>query len=81
MEALKQRMTGNRKAFAFCHLNMPQEPIAFIMVALTDSISASMKEITSGYLEHPADPFLPKCAIFYSITSTARGNPIAFIHF
>jgi malonyl-CoA decarboxylase len=77
MEELKWRTTGNRKAFAFCHPSISKEPVAFIMVALMDHIPISICDIQDGYVPSLSDdgkPFLPTYAIFYSISSTQKGE-------
>ena len=69
---LHRRLADDRRCFAFFHPALPDEPLIFIEVALTDGISSAI-----GPLIDPdsaeTDPALADCAIFYSITNCQEG--------
>lgn len=82
---IKQRLIGpNRRCYAFFHSTVPDEPLVFIQVALTNAISDSVQTILSEappkqdkdvfiedeQLERASKAAPPTTAIFYSITST-----------
>lgn len=69
---LHRRLADDRRCFAFFHPALPDEPLIFIEVALTDGVSNAI-----GPLINPdsaeTDPALADCAIFYSITNCQDG--------
>jgi len=69
---LKNRLDSDRRCFAFFHPRMPDEPLIFVEVALTDGISDSIHALLD-----PAAPVLdPRksdTAIFYSISNAQKG--------
>jgi malonyl-CoA decarboxylase len=69
---LKNRLDVDRRCFAFLHPAMPDEPLIFVEVALTNEMSGAM----SGLLDARApvsDPARATHAIFYSISNCQRG--------
>jgi len=68
---LKYRLQGNRRCFAFLHPAMPDEPLIFVEVALTDELSADVATL----LDRNARPLEgnPSVAIFYSISNCQKG--------
>jgi hypothetical protein len=64
LNELKKRLRDGRRCYALFHVCLPQEPLAFVHVAFTDTISNSIKEVNSVY-----ELVSPKCAIFYSVNS------------
>lgn len=68
---LKNRLSSNKRCYAYFHPSMPTDPVVFIEVQLTDSISSSMEPIISD--EGLMDIEAPSTAIFYAITSTQPG--------
>ncbi|MBV8601325.1 MAG: malonyl-CoA decarboxylase [Candidatus Eremiobacteraeota bacterium] len=68
---LKHRLQGNRRCFAFLHPAMPDEPLIFVEIALTDRMSGDM----AGLLDRRAEPLAgePTVAIFYSISNCHKG--------
>ncbi|MDX1711371.1 MAG: malonyl-CoA decarboxylase [Rhodovibrionaceae bacterium] len=69
---LRNRLDSDRRCYALFHPRMPDEPLAFVEVALTDKMSASIQDLLD--LEAPeGDPQKAETAIFYSITNTQRG--------
>ncbi|KAJ2348406.1 hypothetical protein IWW50_004170 [Coemansia erecta] len=67
---VKCRLGNGRRCFGFFHRSVPMEPLVFVWVALTNSITASVQSILrerepmSSHEESDAT-----CAIFYSINS------------
>ncbi|KAJ1835194.1 hypothetical protein IWW55_004967 [Coemansia sp. RSA 2706] len=67
---VKRRLGNGRRCFGFFHRSVPMEPLVFVWVALTDSITSNVQSIlrerepTSPHGEENAE-----CAIFYSINS------------
>lgn len=62
----------DRRCFAFFHPSMPDEPLIFVQVALTDSISNSIQAILSDDREAiSAD--VATTATFYSISNCQQG--------
>jgi malonyl-CoA decarboxylase len=69
---LRGRLGGDRRCYGFFHPALPEEPLIFIEVALTDSISDAIAPL----LAHPperSEPPSPTTAIFYSISNCQRG--------
>jgi len=68
---LKYRLQGDRRCFAFLHPAMPDEPLIFVEVALTDELSSDI----SVLLDRNARPLgsNPTVAIFYSISNCQKG--------
>ncbi|KAJ2184119.1 hypothetical protein EV181_004548 [Coemansia sp. RSA 532] len=65
---VKRRLGSSRRCFGFFHRSVPMEPLVFVWVALTDSISSNVQSILRDRepMENEHDA---KCAIFYSINS------------
>ena len=69
---LRRRLAADRRCFAFFHPALPDEPLIFIEVALTDRISNAVEPLLDP--ESPeSDPARADCAIFYSITNCQDG--------
>jgi malonyl-CoA decarboxylase len=69
---LKNRLDVDRRCFAFFHPAMPDEPLIFVEVALTDHLSGEMPTLLDS--SAPAgDPAHATHAIFYSISNCQRG--------
>jgi len=69
---LKNRLTLDRRCFAFFHGKMPYEPLIFIEVALTRGLAGNIKQLLDkGVL--PENLKKADTAIFYSINSTQKG--------
>ena len=69
VEDMARRLGKDRLCYALYHVLMPEEPIVFIEVALTEGIVGSIKEI----MEPPPERQRPNTAIFYSINNTQQG--------
>ena len=69
---LKNRLDSDRRLYAFFHPRMPQEPLIFVEVALTDrladNVQALLDEAAPLFDTRQADT-----AIFYSISNTQTG--------
>ncbi len=69
---LRHRLHLDRRCYAFFHPNMPDEPLIFVEVALTNNLSDSI-----GSLLDESTPDLPPekadTAIFYSISNAQQG--------
>ncbi|MBI2317499.1 MAG: malonyl-CoA decarboxylase [Betaproteobacteria bacterium] len=69
---LRRRLEADRRCFAFFHPALPEEPIIFIEVALTQGLSQRVQPLIDA--DSPlADPARADCAIFYSITNCQDG--------
>jgi malonyl-CoA decarboxylase len=75
---LRNRLDSDRRCFALFHPRMPDEPLAFVEVALVRGIAGSVQSLldTDAPL---SDPKEADAAVFYSISNTQRGlQGIAF---
>lgn len=69
---LRNRLDSDRRCFALFHPRMPDEPLAFVEVALTRAMAGSIQTLLDE--EAPADdPGKAEAAIFYSVTNTQQG--------
>ncbi len=69
---LRNRLDSDRRCFALFHPRMPDEPLAFVEVALVNGIASNVQVLLDK--EAPAhDPATADTAIFYSISNTQRG--------
>ncbi|MGH7185178.1 MAG: malonyl-CoA decarboxylase domain-containing protein, partial [Pseudomonadota bacterium] len=69
---LRNRVDSDRRLFALFHPRMPDEPLAFVEVALVKGMASSIQALLD---ERAAklDPADGDTAIFYSISNTQRG--------
>jgi malonyl-CoA decarboxylase len=69
---LRRRLQSDRRCFAFFHPQLPYEPIIFIEVALTRTVSARVQPLldVASPVTSDADA---SCAVFYSITNCQDG--------
>jgi malonyl-CoA decarboxylase len=78
---LKNRLDSDRRCYAFFHPRMPDEPLIFVEVALTEGMSGSVQAL----LDEKApvlDPRAADTAVFYSINNCQRGlDGISFGNF
>ena len=78
---LKNRLDSDRRCYAFFHPRMPDEPLIFVEVALTEGMAASVQAL----LDEKApvlDPRAADSAVFYSINNCQRGlDGISFGNF
>jgi len=71
-EDLRGRLHGDRRCYAFFHPALPEEPLIFVEVALTDDISTAIAPL----LAHPPqrrEATKPSTAVFYSISNCQTG--------
>jgi len=69
---LRRRLESDRRCFGFFHPQLPDEPLIFIEVALTQGMSAHVQPLLD--VKAPmGDPARADCAIFYSITNCQQG--------
>ncbi len=69
---LRNRLDSDRRLYAFFHPRMPSEPLIFVEVALTRTLSGNIQEL----LDESApvlDAERAETAIFYSISNTQPG--------
>jgi malonyl-CoA decarboxylase len=69
---LRGRLEGDRRCYGFFHPALPDTPLIFVEVALTDHVS----EAIAPLLDHPSSrtaPDRPSTAIFYSISNCEPG--------
>ena len=69
---LRNRLDSDRRCYALFHPRMPEEPLAFVEVALVQGMAGSIQAL----LDEKApkmDPHQADAAIFYSISNTQRG--------
>ncbi|MDM7955758.1 malonyl-CoA decarboxylase family protein [Blastomonas sp.] len=69
---LRGRLEGDRRCYGFFHPALPDTPLIFVEVALTDHVSCAIAPL----LDHPAHrspPDQPSTAIFYSISNCEPG--------
>ena len=62
---LKRRLDNGRRCYGLFHSSLPSDPLAFVHVALTSELAASLKHINVNAAELSA----PTHAIFYSVNS------------
>ncbi|MFD2205458.1 malonyl-CoA decarboxylase [Kiloniella antarctica] len=69
---LKNRLDSDRRCYALFHPRMPNEPLAFVEVALVKGLADNVQHILD--VAAPlGDPQNADTAIFYSITNTQTG--------
>jgi malonyl-CoA decarboxylase len=69
---LHRRLAEDRRCYAFFHPALPKDPLIFIEIALTSSMSSSITPlIDPGIAE--VDPLQADTAIFYSINNALMG--------
>jgi malonyl-CoA decarboxylase len=69
---LRRRLEGDRRCYAFFHPALPDEPLVFIEVALTRSMSGAVQPLLDPE-SRIDDATKANCAIFYSITNCQEG--------
>ncbi len=69
---LRNRVDSDRRLFALFHPRMPEEPLAFVEVALVKGIARNVQALLDEDAP-PADPEVADTAIFYSISNTQKG--------
>ena len=71
-EDLHNRLESDRRLYALFHPRMPEEPLAFVEVALVRGLSGSIQMVLDEQAP-PAPAGAQDTAIFYSISNTQKG--------
>ena len=69
---LRNRLDSDRRCYALFHPRMPEEPLAFVEVALVQGMAASIQALLDEKAPR-MDPQQADAAIFYSISNTQKG--------
>ncbi len=69
---LRNRLDSDRRLYALFHPRMPDEPLAFVEVALVKGMAGNIQALLDESVP-PIDPREVDTAIFYSISNTQRG--------
>jgi malonyl-CoA decarboxylase len=69
---LRNRLDSDRRLYALFHPRMPDEPLAFVEVALVKGLAGNIQALLDESVP-PIDPREVDTAIFYSISNTQRG--------
>jgi malonyl-CoA decarboxylase len=69
---LRNRLDSDRRCYGLFHPRMPDEPLIFVEVALTDRLSDSIQSLLDESAP-PLDSARANTAIFYSISNTQPG--------
>lgn len=69
---LRRRLQPDRRCFAFFHPQLPQEPLIFVEVALTDRVPDAIAPLIDKHAT-PMDPSKFRVAAFYSISNCEPG--------
>ncbi len=70
-EDMKSRLGADRRCYAYFHPRMPDEPLIFVQVALTEGIADNIQALLAPRDEPESDD--ADTAIFYSISNCQRG--------
>ncbi|MFA9477551.1 malonyl-CoA decarboxylase domain-containing protein [Phycisphaerales bacterium AB-hyl4] len=70
-ETLRQRLDRDRLCYALYHPNMPDEPLIFLEIALTQTIGSSIDRLFQQRRVRTLHE--PSVALFYSINATQKG--------
>ena len=69
---LRNRLDSDRRLYALFHPRMPEEPLAFVEVALVKGVADSIQHLLDETVP-PVAPSAIDTAIFYSISNTQKG--------
>jgi malonyl-CoA decarboxylase len=69
---LRRRLEADRRCFGFFHRQLPDEPLIFIEVALTRTVSSRVQPLLDVRAPVAGDD-AANCAMFYSITNCQDG--------
>ncbi len=69
---LHRRLEADRRCYAFFHPALPDDPLIFIEVALTERMSHAVRPLLDPRAR-VLDPARARCAVFYSITHCQEG--------
>ena len=68
----------DRRCYGFFHPALPEEPLIFVEVALTDTIPTAIGPLLADD-RRPASPATAKVAVFYSISNCQKGARRHFV--
>ncbi len=71
-EDMKSRLASDRRCYAYFHPRMPEEPLIFVEVALTEGMASSIHALLKEHAR-PQEARAVDCANFYSISNAQRG--------
>ena len=69
---MKSRLASDRRCYAYFHPRMPEEPLIFVEIALTEGLADSIGTLLTER-EAPDEAGHADTAIFYSISNAQRG--------
>jgi malonyl-CoA decarboxylase len=69
---MKNRLASDRRCYAFFHPRMPDEPLIFVEIALTDGVADNIQTLLDE-MAPVVDATEADTAIFYSISNAQRG--------
>ena len=69
---LRNRLDSDRRLYALFHPRMPDEPLAFVEVALVKGMADNIQALLDESIP-PADAKAVDTAVFYSISNTQKG--------
>lgn len=69
---LRRRLGSDRRCFAFFHPALPEEPLIFVEIALTQGIATAIQPLIDVHIE-PRDIAKADTAVFYSINNCLDG--------
>ncbi|NQU70838.1 MAG: malonyl-CoA decarboxylase family protein, partial [Rhodospirillales bacterium] len=69
---MKNRLASDRRCYAFFHPRMPDEPLIFVEIALTDGVAGNIQTLLDE-MAPVVDATEADTAIFYSISNAQRG--------
>lgn len=69
---LRRRLADDRRCFGFFHPALPEEPLIFVEVALTEEIAAEIGPLI-GPEAAETNPYAADTAVFYSINNALKG--------
>jgi malonyl-CoA decarboxylase len=69
---LRNRLDSDRRCYGLFHPRMPDEPLIFVEVALTDGLSDNIQALLDEAAP-PLEPARANSAMFYSISNTQPG--------
>ncbi len=71
-DELRRRLEPDRRCFAFFHPALPEDPLIFVEVALTNEMPAAIGPLLDGAVLDP-EAVRARCAVFYSISNCQPG--------
>jgi malonyl-CoA decarboxylase len=69
---LRRRLSDDRRCFGFFHPALPEEPLIFVEVALTQGMAAEIAPLIDPRAPE-SDPYTADTAVFFSINNALKG--------